>query len=65
MRGKANEPGSEGDVVEVLNVQSKRLVHGVVVGPGRVMVSAISTPAVVASNAGQSSKSTSATVRAQ
>lgn len=65
MRGKANEPGSEGDVVEVLNVQSKRLVHGVVVGPGRVMISAINTPAVVASNAGQSSKSTGAAVRAQ
>jgi flagella basal body P-ring formation protein FlgA len=65
MRGKANEPGSEGDVVEVLNVQSKRLVHGVVVAPGRVVVSAINAPAVVASNAGLSSKSTSAAVRAQ
>lgn len=65
MRGKANEAGSEGDVVEVLNIQSKRVVHGVVTGQGRVVVSAINAPAVVASNAGQSPKSNSAAVRAQ
>jgi flagella basal body P-ring formation protein FlgA len=69
MRGKANEPGTEGDVVEVLNMQSKRLVHGVVTGQGRVVVSAITGPAIVASNAAPdrapSSKSTSAAVRAQ
>lgn len=65
MRGKANEAGSEGDVVEVLNVQSKRVVHGVVTGQGRVVVSSINAPAVVASNAGPSSKSNSAAGRAQ
>ena len=38
VRGKASEGGSEGDVVSVLNEQSKRTVQGVVVGPGRVVV---------------------------
>jgi flagella basal body P-ring formation protein FlgA len=38
-RGKATEGGAEGDVVNVLNEQSKRTVQGVVSGPGRVTVS--------------------------
>jgi flagella basal body P-ring formation protein FlgA len=38
-RGKAAEGGAEGDVVNVLNEQSKRTVQGVVTGPGRVTVS--------------------------
>lgn len=38
-RGKALEGGAEGDVVNVLNEQSKRNVQGVVTGPGRVTVS--------------------------
>lgn len=40
MRGKALETGSAGDVVSVLNVQSKRTVHGTVSGQGRVTVAA-------------------------
>lgn len=39
VRGKALESGSEGDVVEALNIQSNRNVHGVVMGPGKVVVS--------------------------
>ena len=39
VRGKAAEAGAEGDVIAVLNEQSKRTVHGVIVGPGRVVVS--------------------------
>lgn len=38
-RGKAVEGGAEGDIVNVLNEQSKRTVQGVVTGPGRVTVS--------------------------
>jgi flagella basal body P-ring formation protein FlgA len=38
VRGKALDSGAEGDTVNVLNVQSKRTVQGVVVGPGRVLV---------------------------
>ncbi|MET0969395.1 MAG: flagellar basal body P-ring formation chaperone FlgA [Tardiphaga sp.] len=40
IRGKAVESGTEGDVVNVLNLQSKRTVAGVVVGRGQVAVSA-------------------------
>jgi flagella basal body P-ring formation protein FlgA len=38
VRGKALDAGAEGDVINVLNEQSKRTVQGVVVSPGRVMV---------------------------
>lgn len=37
-RGKAIEGGTEGDTVNVLNLQSKRTVQGVVIGPGQVSV---------------------------
>jgi flagella basal body P-ring formation protein FlgA len=40
VRGKATEGGAEGDVISVLNEQSKRTVQGVVAGPGRVVISA-------------------------
>jgi flagellar basal body P-ring formation protein FlgA len=39
LRGKALESGAEGDIVSVLNVESKRTVQGTVTGPGRVTVS--------------------------
>ncbi len=39
VRGKAAEGGAEGDVINVLNEQSKRMVQGVVIGPGRVVIS--------------------------
>jgi flagella basal body P-ring formation protein FlgA len=38
MRGKALESGTEGDMVSVLNVNSKRTIQGIVTGPGRVTV---------------------------
>ena len=38
VRGKAAEGGAEGDVISVLNEQSKRTVQGTVVGPGRVVI---------------------------
>jgi len=38
VRGKASEGGSEGDVITVLNEQTKRPVQGVVAGPGHVVV---------------------------
>lgn len=46
VRGKALESGAEGDVVNVLNIQSKRTVQGTVVGPGRVSVTTM-TPQVI------------------
>lgn len=39
VRGKALEGGAEGDVISVSNEQSKRVLQGVVVAPGRVAVS--------------------------
>jgi flagellar basal body P-ring formation protein FlgA len=43
MRGKALENGTEGDVVNVMNLQSKRTVSGVVTGRGQVSIS-VATP---------------------
>jgi flagella basal body P-ring formation protein FlgA len=43
VRGKAMEGGTEGDVVNVLNLQSKRTVSGVVTGRGQVSI-AVATP---------------------
>ena len=50
IRGKALEGGTEGDVVNVLNLQSKRTVSGIVVGRGQVSV-AIAAPRLPASDA--------------
>ncbi len=41
LRGKALESGAEGDVINVQNMQSKRIMQGVVAGPGRVIVTGI------------------------
>jgi flagellar basal body P-ring formation protein FlgA len=43
VRGKAMDGGTEGDVVNVLNLQSKRTVSGVVIGRGQVAIS-VATP---------------------
>jgi flagella basal body P-ring formation protein FlgA len=43
VRGKAIEGGTEGDVVNVMNLQSKRTVSGVVTGRGQVSIS-VATP---------------------
>jgi flagella basal body P-ring formation protein FlgA len=49
VRGKAAESGAEGDVIGVLNVQSKRTVQGIVTGPGRVTM--VSSPPVITADA--------------
>ena len=43
IRGKALENGTEGDVVNVLNLQSKRTISGVVTGRGQVTIT-VATP---------------------
>jgi flagella basal body P-ring formation protein FlgA len=50
MRGKALEAGTEGDTVNVLNLQSKRTVSGLVIGRGQVAIS-IATPRLPAADA--------------
>jgi len=51
VRGKAIEPGAQGDEVNVLNSQSNRTVQGTVAGPARVIVHS-GEPRLVASEAG-------------
>ena len=38
LRGQAQDAGALGDTINVLNQQTKRVVQGVISGPGRVMV---------------------------
>jgi flagella basal body P-ring formation protein FlgA len=54
-RGEAQESGTKGDLVRVVNPQSKRTVVGTVAGPGRVVVSAAQTTqaALAGSNTGR------------
>ncbi len=46
LRGTAQEAGALGDTIGVLNAESKRVVQGVVIGPGRVAVGQIATRVV-------------------
>lgn len=48
VRGKAAEGGAEGDVITVLNEQTKRPVQGVIAGPGHVIVGGASAPRLAA-----------------
>jgi flagella basal body P-ring formation protein FlgA len=43
VRGKSQDNGTEGDVISVMNLQSKRTVSGVVTGRGQVSIS-VATP---------------------
>jgi flagellar basal body P-ring formation protein FlgA len=51
VRGKAMDPGAEGDVISVRNSQSNRTVQGTVAGPARVVVRS-GAPRLVTSEAG-------------
>ena len=52
IRGKALEGGAKGDLINVLNIQSKRTVQAIVSGPGRVSVA--TPPPRLAANAADS-----------
>jgi flagella basal body P-ring formation protein FlgA len=41
VRGKALENGTEGDAVNVMNLQSKRTVSGIVIGRGQVAITGV------------------------
>ena len=43
LRGQAQDAGGLGDTISVVNIQSKRVLQGVVSGPGRVTISAVTT----------------------
>jgi flagella basal body P-ring formation protein FlgA len=59
MRGQALETGAVGDVINVLNVQSKKTIRATIAGPGSVTVAAtammIAAPPRVAANAAATS----------
>ncbi|MGL5446515.1 MAG: flagellar basal body P-ring formation chaperone FlgA, partial [Rhabdaerophilum sp.] len=38
MRGRAQASGSQGDIVKIQNLQSKKVVEGVVTGPGQITI---------------------------
>ena len=61
VRGKALEAGAQGDVINVTNIQSKRTVQAIVVGPGRV--TAASMPARVVANTAAPVQPTAITVQ--
>jgi flagella basal body P-ring formation protein FlgA len=52
IRGKATEAGAEGDLISVLNLQSKRTVQGTVSGIGQVRVTGTARPNSSAKTAG-------------
>jgi flagella basal body P-ring formation protein FlgA len=60
VRGKALEGGTEGDIVNVLNLQSKRTVSGTVIGRGQVSVS-VAAPRLPSSSDATSSISSGQT----
>jgi flagellar basal body P-ring formation protein FlgA len=47
--GKAVESGSAGDVISVMNLQSKRMIQGTVIGPGQVRVASAASRLTTAS----------------
>jgi flagella basal body P-ring formation protein FlgA len=50
MRGRAQEGGAQGDMISVMNVQSKKVLQGTVIGPGRVAVNGAASGRVAAAN---------------
>jgi len=61
VRGKALDAGTEGDVVSVVNLQSKRTVSGTVTGRGQVSIS-VATPVLPAASTTIGSVETAAPV---
>jgi len=61
LRGQALEAGAQGDVINVINVQSKKTIRATVVGPGHVTVT--STAARVATNATNATPPSSSSAR--
>jgi flagella basal body P-ring formation protein FlgA len=49
-RGKAEDSGSLGDTINVVNIQSKRVVQGVITGPGHVTMTSLAPRIMVASD---------------
>ena len=54
VRGKALESGTEGDAVNVMNLQSKRTVSGTVIGRGQVAITGVPSRPAQTSDAASS-----------
>ncbi len=54
VRGKAEDSGALGDTVNIANIQSKRVVQGIVTGPGQVTVTSL-TPRISSAVANRAS----------
>lgn len=51
MRGRAQASGSQGDIIKVQNLQSKKIVEGVVTGPGQITIAGPVAPQAALSEA--------------
>ena len=60
LRGQAQDAGAQGDTINVMNTQSKRVVQAVVIAPGRVAVAAVPARVVESAPASASPASPSA-----
>jgi flagella basal body P-ring formation protein FlgA len=50
VRGKASEGGTEGDMIDVVNLQSKRTIRATVIGRGQVAVTSMTTRIVASAD---------------
>lgn len=50
MRGRAQEAGAQGDIISVMNIQSKKVLQATVIGQGRVAVNGAPAGRVAAAN---------------
>jgi len=64
-RGKAEESGAMGDVVSIMNLQSKRVVQGIVTGNGHVTVTSLAPQIVSATTNRASNQHASAALAAR
>jgi flagella basal body P-ring formation protein FlgA len=51
VRGKAVDSGAEGDMIDVVNVQSNRTVRGTIVGPAQVAVASMAARVIASADA--------------
>jgi flagella basal body P-ring formation protein FlgA len=51
VRGKAVDSGAEGDMVDIVNVQSNRTVRGTIIGPAQVAVASMAARVIASADA--------------
>ncbi len=50
MRGRAQEAGAQGDIISIMNLQSKKILQGTIIGAGRVAVNGTAAGRIAAAN---------------